>query len=809
MHFQIDQDQYEILQSENSSKLESLRISTVPSFKTEEARPSLSSSLGSSSALPLSRESRSIIPTLPQQQTNSILAPSTQNHVAVDRSSTSARSETPEGFFYTKRPGGLLRNPTSSSYPNTPVPAALHKPAPDRHYIQPKPRIGNMKVESSITDPKKPAEPYGSPALKISRSSTGLALMNGGGTPPSSSSAAAAASSSPLAVGGAHSAGLPGAAAASARPPNYRSNSSFQRSLQSAESSKSLIPQSQAKLSSSQRGGGFTFHGNVSTNSLVSEDSHAHFDDMEIVPSSFEDDDENGDGLTGFERNYKNSVSQNRSLAPFGGFSNPGIEQNLWNDDNIFDTAEWSIVASDDGNGSLTKAIDISIKDGIINQTKWVGCIAMPSDTISDSVKEDITASMAAEYNCEAVFPEDFTFDGHYKSFCKQILWPTLHYQIPDDPKSKAFEDHSWGHYVLMNKLIADKLADTFIKVNGEDNFDDNGNVIWVHDYHLLLVPKMIRKRLPNVKIGFFLHVSFPSSEVFRCLAQRTELLEGMLGANCISFQTNEYVRHFLQTCTSLLKAKTSEGSVLHNGKLTLVNTIPVGIDSPSLSKIVHSDLVSEWRQLIRDRWGKQNLIISRDKLDKLRGIKQKLLAYEKFLKLNPEFIENTVLIQICIGGGSDPLYELEVMKIISRINSMPDNMTIIQPVVLLNKDIEFDQYLALQCEAEVFIVSSMREGLNLTCHEFITATEDKKSPLILSEFTGSSSLLSCDGEGALLINPWDLKKFSETIYEALTMDKLEKAKRWENCHDFVLTQDSKHWVSECLDSINTAWSRK
>merc|ERR1712227_814103 len=120
-----------------------------------------------------------------------------------------------------------------------------------------------------------------------------------------------------------------------------------------------------------------------------------------------------------------------------------------------------------------------------------------------------------------------------------------------------------------------------------------------------------------------------------------------------------------------------------------------------------------------------------------------------------------TVLIQICIGSGSDPLYELEVMKIISRINSLPENISVIQPVVLLQKDIEFDQYLALQCEAELFVVSSMREGLNLTCHEFITATEEKKSPLILSEFTGSASLLYCDGEGALLINPWDLKKFS------------------------------------------------
>ena len=112
---------------------------------------------------------------------------------------------------------------------------------------------------------------------------------------------------------------------------------------------------------------------------------------------------------------------------------------------------------------------------------------------------------------------------------------------LPDSmiPKSKAFEDHSWGHYVLMNQLIADKIVETYNDVNDEET------TVWIHDYHLLLVPKMVRDKLPNAKIGFFLHVSLSSSEVFRCFAQRNQLLEGMLGANSIGFQTNEYVRHF------------------------------------------------------------------------------------------------------------------------------------------------------------------------------------------------------------------------------------------------------------------------
>lgn len=604
----------------------------------------------------------------------------------------------------------------------------------EHQFIQPISKIS--KMESSVVDSKKPNEGMGLPGF--SRSQVNLA----------NSTPNLARVAKPLAP-----------------PPLNRGRSSFSKAL-------------------------FTFHGNSSATSLLSEDGTADSIPV-ILPSSLEDD---------FDQNFHDMVHGKSRLAPFGGFSRPGVESQFLSEKNIFDVAPWTIVPPDNGNGSLTKAVNVSIDSGIMDKAKWVGIVAMPSDDVSLRVKSEISQKLSADYDCEAVFPDDVTFEGHYKSFCKQILWPTLHYQIPDDPKSKAFEDHSWGHYVLMNQLIADKIVETYNDVNDEET------TVWIHDYHLLLVPKMVRDKLPNAKIGFFLHVSFPSSEVFRCFAQRNQLLEGMLGANSIGFQTNEYVRHFLQTCNRLLLADTSELGVNYQGNFTVTSTIPVGIDAYSVRENVHTEQVTEWRSLIKERWKDQHLIVSRDKLDKLRGIKQKLLAYEMFLTDNPEYIESTVLIQICIGSAQDPDYELEIMKIVSRINSMPENISVTQPVVLLQRDIGFDQYLALLCEADVFVVSSMREGLNLTCHEFITATEDKKSPLMLSEFTGSSNLLLCKGEGAILINPWDIKKFSETIKTLLTMPTSEKELRWHNCNQIVLTHDSKHWVTSCLNSIVNSW---
>lgn len=493
-------------------------------------------------------------------------------------------------------------------------------------------------------------------------------------------------------------------------------------------------------------------------------------------------------------------------LAPYGGFSRADLEDVLLKHDTIFETAPWKIVKSSNGNSSLFNAMDLVSEKGIVKECKWVGAMSLPIDAIPSRVLDDICLDLHQDYNCEAAVIDDFTFQGHYKSFCKHILWPTLHYQIPDDPKSKAFEDHSYEYYKKANQLIADRIIEAYKREKNHLSPDDPNNVIWIHDYHLLLVPQMIRERLPEAKIGFFLHVSFPSSEVFRCLAQRAPLIEGLLGADCITFQTEEYVRHFLQTCSRIVLADTNEIGVMFKGRLSKVNTIPVGIDAPHLLQTLNSDDVKAWKKMIRERWKDQTLIVSRDKLDKLRGVKQKFLAYERFLKSNPEKIETTVLIQIFLGSPNDEDYASEVTQIISRINSLADNLSSALPVVVLHHDISFVQYLALQSEAELFIVSSMREGLNLTCHEFIVATSQKKSPLILSEFTGSSHLLSCNDEGALLINPWDIRTFSETIEKALNFDKAEAEKRWKNCYEIVLKHDSLDWVRNCLSSIQEGW---
>ncbi|OWB73643.1 transferase activity protein [[Candida] boidinii] len=485
-------------------------------------------------------------------------------------------------------------------------------------------------------------------------------------------------------------------------------------------------------------------------------------------------------------------------VTPFGGFSKPDYKQ-LLDTQNIFASAPWRIVEFDKGNGSLKKAIRLARLSNKFDDdnVKWIGTLAMPCDLVPNETKERISNELNTKYNSNPVYIHDDVFQGHYASFCKQILWPTFHYQIPDDPKSNAFENHSWNDYKEVNQLIANSIIAQY----------KDGDTVWVHDYHLLLVPNMIREKLPNAKIGFFLHVSFPSSEVFRCFAQRKNILQGILGADCIIFQTEEYVRHFFQTCNRLLLADFTEDGIKYNGRFTTVTDIPIGIDSSSLKKILACDKEKHWSDLVKERWNNKKIIVSRDKMDKIRGIKEKLLAYERFLDENPQYMDNVILILICLQNkneSSDDDYESSIWSIINRINSKTKNISTDKPVVLLNQDLEFEQYLALLSEADCFIVSTLREGMNLTSHEFVVASGEKHSPLILSEFTGSAQVLSKGGP--LMINPYNAKQVACTIKQALEMSPEEKLERWNKMIKLINEHDSTNWVKNCLNSIDNAW---
>lgn len=470
--------------------------------------------------------------------------------------------------------------------------------------------------------------------------------------------------------------------------------------------------------------------------------------------------------------------------------------------DRVFAHADWTVVPADQGNGGLRNAVSASVRNGKLHDKIWVGTLGMPTDALEDTQqKQDIEDRLATEYDSLTVFCKDSDFDGHYTHYCKQILWPVFHYQIPDNPKSKAYEDHSWIYYVAVNQAFANKIVKNWKR----------GDVIWVHDYHLLLVPSMVRKKLPDAKIGFFLHVAFPSSEVFRCLAVRKELLEGMLGANLIGFQIHEYARHFLQTCSRLLCVEATNAGVQLEDRFVDVIDLAIGIDPVALDLNRTVDDVADWLATMQERYRGKKLIVARDKLDNVRGVRQKLLAYELFLNKYPQWRDHVVMIQVATSTTEQAELDATVSDIVTRINSSWANLAY-QPVVYLKQDISYPQYLALLTVADALMIASQREGMNLTCHEYLFCQDgkfeghNKYGSLILSEFTGSASVF---GGNELSINPWDYRQCAEAIKKALEMDDAEKKTRWDKLYQAVMHHTAEHWFTAFLARLDKVYDEQ
>ena len=311
---------------------------------------------------------------------------------------------------------------------------------------------------------------------------------------------------------------------------------------------------------------------------------------------------------------------------------------------------EWTIKPAVHGNGGLVNAINVAANSGFLSAVLRVGLIGCPTDALDERKKMDIQDKLEAEYDSLVVFVSDSNLDGHYNHYCKTILWPVFHYQIPDHPKSKAYEDHSWIYYSNLNRAFANKIVKNYKR----------GDVIWIHDYHLLILPAMVREKLPEARIGFFLHTAFPSSEVFRCLAMRKELLMGMLGANLVAFQTREYAHHFLQTCSRILAVEATADGLQLDDHFVNVASYPMGIDPPSLNVERDQPDVLSSIQMMQAKFAGKRLIVARDQLDSIRGVRQKLLAFELFLNKYPEWRDQVGWSRIAAfllkyPGGANP----------------------------------------------------------------------------------------------------------------------------------------------------------
>ena len=379
---------------------------------------------------------------------------------------------------------------------------------------------------------------------------------------------------------------------------------------------------------------------------------------------------------------------------------------------------------------------------------------------------------------------------SRWRTYAENIIWPLFHYILNPAKEVNLDSDgsdanNSWYDYVKFNEAYAMKIGEIY----------QPGDIIWIHDYYLLLLPQLLRMKFSsetenNLTIGYFHHPPWPSYEYFRCLPRRKEILDGLVGADRISFQNEQFSRHFVSSCKRLLdstskKEKDDLGKDQYNvsvyGGDLIVDSSPIGVDTDKIMSEAFTPDVDSKVDAIRQAYQGKKIIIGRDRFDPVRGIIQKLRAFETFLAMYPEWREQVVLIQVSsptLNRDSPQNIRLEqqVNELVNSINSQYGNLNF-APVQHYYMRIPKDVYFSLLRAANLCLITSVRDGMNTTALEYVTIkSHDSNSncygmPLILSEFSGSSSVL----KDAIIVNPWDSVAVAKSINAAFALTKEQR----------------------------------
>jgi len=425
---------------------------------------------------------------------------------------------------------------------------------------------------------------------------------------------------------------------------------------------------------------------------------------------------------------------------------------------------------------------------------EWIGWAGDGGGENSQK-RQTILAEWAKTDHYFAVdLPKDVA-DGFYEGYANQTLWPVFH----NFPSQLKFDAKHWESYVEANRIFCEAVVDRY-RPNDR---------IWVHDYHLMLLPQMLRERLPDAAVGFFLHIPFPSSEVFPVLPRREELLQGLLGADLLAFQTHAHLQQFRAALLRVLGMESKIAQVALGSRPVRLEALPIGIAPQEYRGLLSSDATTarqyaDWAQRYRGR----KVLLAVDRLDYTKGVPERLRAYGHLLRSSPELRERVVLIQIAVPTreGIDTYQELrtEVNRLVGEINGQlgTPGWT---PLVYINRSIERSELVALYKLADVVWVGSLRDGMNLVAKEYVACKPDGDGVLVLSEFAGAAAEM---GE-ALLINPYDEERTAAAINRALAMDEQERNQRMTALHNRVDRNDVFHWGERFLASLEDAVSER
>ncbi|MFH1576471.1 MAG: trehalose-6-phosphate synthase [Candidatus Margulisiibacteriota bacterium] len=396
------------------------------------------------------------------------------------------------------------------------------------------------------------------------------------------------------------------------------------------------------------------------------------------------------------------------------------------------------------------------------------------------------------KYTLKRIWMNKAEETGYYYGFSNEALWPLCHI-VYSKPK---FREADWNYYRLINERFAKAIL---------DEIGEKPAFIFLQDYHLTLVPKLIKEANPNAKIALFWHIPWPNPEVFRICPWKKEILEGLLGADLLGFHLNYHVDNFLETINLNLEAKVDKvaSSVTYGGIETLVRPYPISIDSANIAKEAASKAVAKDIEKIKEELGitSELIGIGTDRIDYTKGILEKFTAIDHFLEKHPEFQGKFVYIQI----GSLSRIHLETYKklnddinsLVERINwkYSSDNWS---PIIFIRKYYTPQELLAIFRMANICLISSLHDGMNLVAKEFVAAASDDKGMLVLSQFTGAARELT----EAITFNPYQIEDCAEAIKQALTMPEEERKARMTKMKNLVSENNIYRWSAKIIQAL-------
>ena len=430
--------------------------------------------------------------------------------------------------------------------------------------------------------------------------------------------------------------------------------------------------------------------------------------------------------------------------------------------------------------GGLVRALLPMLRD---SGGTWVGWTGEPDDAAEPFSVEGV------DLHPVPISAEEVGL--YYEGFSNDGLWPLYH----DALRESTYDSDQWDAYVAVNQRFADALAAT-----AEPN-----SIVWIHDYQLQLVPKMLREQRDDLTIGFFLHIPFPPFELFSRLPWRSEIVEGLLGCDLLGFQRPMGATNFIRSAQELLQADVHDRIIENPSHQTLVGVFPISIDVAEVEETAAGRLTRQRMSQIRARLGDPEVVLlGVDRLDYTKGIGLRLEAFAALLESGELDPERHVMVQVAtptregVEHYQDERYEIE--RLVGEINGRYSRIGL--PVVhYLYQTLGFEELIALYRAGDVMLVTPFRDGMNLVAKEYAAAHIDGDGVLVLSEFAGAADELT----DAVLVNPHDDNALQQAIVTAVEMHRRERRERMAGLREQIQKSDVQGWADRFLSQLNAA----